>query len=379
MRRNRAALSSAPTGAGTRESEISTLDQQGNNFDFLRLFLAFLVIYSHGCVLATGSYSREPLFWLTHGQVTCGDIAVDAFFIISGFLITASFERSRTLLSYFKKRVFRIYPAFIVVNLLCALCVLPLSGGSFLERSAGVNLLDFILQTARLREFHYVHAFAGNVYPGGINGSVWTIFYEFFCYIALALLGLSGILRANRVLLGILAATIVVSLLFAYNHWTLAKHFARFLPLFMAGVVFYRFRQRIPLRTSWMICALLLLALAARLPYGLPLALPLAGAYLIFAVAFHPHIRLHRIGRFGDFSYGTYLYAYPIQQLIMHWIGRPISPLLLFALAASSTLCIAVCSWYGVERWFLHRSHGSSKAVLPLLCTEAPEPERILP
>ena len=341
----------------------TVFDKRANNFDFLRLFFALLVLYSHSYAIATGDQARDPIVSLTRGQESGGSIAVDSFFIISGFLITASFERSKTLFAYFKKRVFRIYPGFIVAMLIEAVCVLPLSGGAFLNKSGRGTLLDFALQTTILREFHYVHAFAANVYPDHINGSTWTVLYEFLCYIGLALFGLCGILRANRILLGFLLALIPVSLLFAISHSTVTgHHLPRFAPLFLAGVVFYRFRHRIQLRTGWIVGAVLLLGAASQLPPAWIAVFPFVGAYLILAVAFHPSIHLHEVGRYGDFSYGTYLYAFPIQQLIMRYIGRPISPLLLFALAGSATLCVAVCSWYGVERWFLRNSHGPTKA-----------------
>src|ERR1700753_104786 len=86
---------------------------QPNNFDFFRLTLAVFVLFSHCYPLGTGSEAREPVLRLTHGQMTGGAVAVDLFFVMSGFLITASAERSRSLGSYFKKRFARIYPAFL--------------------------------------------------------------------------------------------------------------------------------------------------------------------------------------------------------------------------------------------------------------------------
>jgi peptidoglycan/LPS O-acetylase OafA/YrhL len=344
----------------------TVFDKRANNFDFLRLFFALLVLYSHSYVLATGDQSRDPIVFLTRGQENGGSIAVDSFFIISGFLITASFERSKTWFSYFKKRISRIYPGFLVAMLIAAVCVLPVSGGAFLKRSGIGVILDFALQTATLREFHYVHAFAANVYPNRINGSIWTVMYEFLCYIVLALFGLCGILRANRILLGILLALMPVSLWFAISRSTVTgHHLVRFVPLFLAGVVFYRFRHRIQLRTLWIVCAVLVLGAASQLPPVWMAVFPFVGAYLILAVAFHPSIHLHEVGRYGDFSYGTYLYAFPIQQLIMHYIGRPVSPLLLFALAGFATLCVAACSWHGVERWFLRQSPGPTSQEVP--------------
>jgi peptidoglycan/LPS O-acetylase OafA/YrhL len=82
---------------------------------------------------------------------------------------------------------------------------------------------------------------------------------------------------------------------------------------------------------------------------------------------FSPAIRLHQTNRFGDFSYGTYLYAFPIQQLILSAIGHTIPPLLLFACATPATLVVAVISWYTVERRFLQAAHKKPEAKKPLV------------
>jgi peptidoglycan/LPS O-acetylase OafA/YrhL len=342
----------------------TAFDQRANNFDCLRMILAVLVIFSHSYPLGTGNEIREPFVLATHGQTTGGSIAVDAFFIISGFLITASFERSRTLLSYFKKRACRIYPGFVVASLIGAICVLPLSGGSFTHNSVVGICLDFLIQTGRLNSFHYTHAFTSNPTTGAINGSMWTIFYEFLCYIGLAILGIFTVLRFGWMLLLLLSAATTLNL-FLVTHPSSAPIrlyvIPRFMSMFVAGIVFYHYRRKIPLRTYWMICALLLLTFAAWLRPLWAVIFPIAGAYLIFSLAFHPSIRFHGFGRFGDFSYGTYLYAYPIQQLIMQWLGRAVSPLILFSLALPLTICAAICSWYGVERWFLRKTHETTK------------------
>jgi peptidoglycan/LPS O-acetylase OafA/YrhL len=96
---------------------------------------------------------------------------------------------------------------------------------------------------------------------------------------------------------------------------------------------------------------------AAILPYGWTLLFPVAGAFLVLVFAFHPTIRLHGWGRYGDFSYGTYLYAFPVQQLIMRQTGHPVSPWILFVLASSISLVCAFVSWHAIEKWFLRRSH----------------------
>jgi len=347
-------------------------DKRENNFDFIRLALAVLVIFSHSYPIATATESNEPMALLTRHQATAGDLAVDLFFIISGFLITASFERSSTLASYMKKRVARIYPGFIVAMLFCAFFVLPMSGGHLLKTSAASQFADFSLQTLRLQEFHYAGAFANNPAPGPINGSTWSIQYEFWCYIGVVVLGIAGILRSNRLMIALFSGSIMLGVLFAIFKWTpggkmigiifgYPPFWARLLPMYLAGMVFYRMRTHIKLTRKWIVWACALLVVAAQIPYGWPLLFPVVGAYLVLALAYHPALRLHGWSRYGDFSYGTYLYAFPIQQLVMQRIGPEGSPVVLFILATPATLVCAIASWHGVERWFLQRAHKPAK------------------
>jgi peptidoglycan/LPS O-acetylase OafA/YrhL len=349
----------------------TVFDHNKNNFDFLRLALSTLVIFSHSYPLATGSESAEPFNMVTRNQVTGGHIAVDAFFIISGFLITASFDRSKNLGDYLKKRIFRIYPAFVVAMLFELFVVLPASGGHMVAMTSLSRTCDFVVQTIRLQEFHYDGAFAGNPAVGGaMNGSVWSIQYEFWCYIGVALLGVTGLLRSNRWLISIFVSSVVISILFAVFKWTRGGSFlgiifgyplfwARLLPMYMAGVVFYRVRNFLSLRTSWIAVACASLVVAAVVPYGWTVVFPVAGTFILLTLAFHPTINLSGWSRYGDFSYGTYLYAFPVAQLIMHIIGHPVMPWVLFSLALPLSLIFAFVSWYMVERWFLMKPSRS--------------------
>jgi peptidoglycan/LPS O-acetylase OafA/YrhL len=342
---------------------MSDWDRRENNFDFMRLSLAVLVIYSHGYALGTGSEANEPFVRWTGGQVSGGAIAVDAFFVMSGFLIAASAQRSRTVGGFLKKRFARIYPAFLVAALLTAVLILPLSGGGF-TYSGLARVADFVWQTVRLTEFSYARVFAGNPFPNVINGSTWSIPYEFWCYIGVAALMVAGVLRRRAVVLCLFIALWVVSILFRVEGWILGgkqlglvfgppQIWARMLPMYLAGVVFYLYRDKIPLRAGLAVISLAGLLVASTFYSGWTFFFPFAGTYLIFWFAFTPSIRLQHFGRFGDFSYGTYLYAFPVEQMLVQWFGHPVAPWLLFVCATPLTLGLAVGSWYGVERYFL--------------------------
>ncbi len=341
--------------------------QQPNNFDFLRLLLALLVLFSHCYPLGTGTEEFEPIRWLTRGQMTGGALAVDLFFVMSGFLITASAERakgSHALAGFFRKRFQRIYPAFLVAALVDVLVVLPLSGGKMLAGSAWWRVGDFLLQTLRLREFDYAGAFSGNPYPGAINGSLWSVQFEFWCYVGVALLAAGGFLRRRVVVLCAFVAAVVVSVLFQACGWVFGgkwlgvvlgspQLWARLLPLYLAGVVFYLWRDRVRLDWLGALVAAALLVAACFVSSGWTALFPLAGSYLVFFVAFSPDIRLYGFGRAGDFSYGAYLYAFPVAQLFMKAFGHSVAPWVLFLFAAPTTLVMAAASWFGIERRFL--------------------------
>ena len=334
-----------------------------NNFDFLRLALSLLVIYSHSYPLGVGSEIAEPLNRWTHGQMTFGAVAVDLFFIMSGYLITASAVRSRGFADFFLKRIRRIYPAFLLASLLTVAVVIPLAGGH--RRGSGVAVTSYwFLQVVRLQEFQATHSFASNPYPLVINGSVWSISYEFWCYIGIAMLSFAGLLRRAWFLLLCFLTAWVGGIVFQAEGWILSggllrsllgvpEIWARLLPFYLGGTVCYLFRDRIRWNGWAALGGVAALVVASFFSLGWVTVFPLVGPYLTFFIAFHPVPVLQDVGRFGDFSYGTYLYAFPVQQLLMEALGHTVQPWLLFAMSTPPTLLLAAASWYGVERRLL--------------------------
>jgi len=338
-----------------------------NNFDSLRLCFAVLVIFSHCFPLCRGTNATEPLFLLTNGQITFGNISVWAFFVISGFLITQSWQRSPNPAKYLKRRIGRIYPGFAVAATLMALFVVPIAAesGTYFP----VTLKSFLFNTLRLQIFDYPSVFIHNPAPGVLNGSLWSISFEFWCYIGLMILGLTGLLRRRFVVLILFFLVIGLHLYLVIVGWNpggaiLGQIFGYppfwtvVLPFYLAGTLFQIYGGRQLLKLPFIVLAAVLLIASGFIPNGLIVTMPTCGAYLLMALAYLPLLHPLHLGRFGDFSYGTYLYAFPIQQLlIQHAIKRgSISPWLLFAEAAPLTLIIAALSWFLVERHFLQRS-----------------------
>jgi len=338
---------------------------RANNFDSLRLIFAVLVIFSHSFPLTRGSNETEPLSVLTHGQITFGNISVWAFFVISGFLITKSWQRSPKIGKYLKRRVGRIYPGFAVAAMMTALFVVPIAADP--ETYFPVTLRSFLFSTLRLQVFEFPRVFVHNPGALALNGSLWSVPYEFWCYLGVMTLGLFGLLRRRWVVAALFLAVIALHLYMDISGWTPAgamlgqifgypPFWATVLPYYLAGTLFHIYGGYHLLHIRWLAAAGAILVVSNFIPHGLILTMPICGSYLLMGLAYFPWMHPLNLGRFGDFSYGTYLYAFPIQQLLVMYAHSHISPWLLFAEAAPITLVAGALSWFMIERHFLDRS-----------------------
>src|SRR5256885_3012844 len=185
-------------GARRMTAQTSNLERgRGNNFDALRFVLAAAVIYSHSHLM-TGA-GPDPLERLTRGQIYLGAVAVDAFFILSGYLVTASWMRSENLGKFLASRILRIHPGFIVAALLSVALIGPLGARSALAYFRELDLPALGWSFLRLKKLTVPATFEW--VPGSaneVNGSLWTVCIEFECYLAVAALGLAGLLRDRK-------------------------------------------------------------------------------------------------------------------------------------------------------------------------------------
>lgn len=328
-----------------------------NNLDFLRFALAFLVVFSHSFSLP-GHEEWEPFRWLTNNQIDGGAMAVNFFFIISGFLVTQSWQRSKSPLDYLKKRVLRIYPGFIVVVLLCAFVAGPLGADDAAAYWRAFHPARFLYNTAQL-QFVLPPTFTRLAYASA-NGSLWTIRNEFLCYLMVALFGLLNLYRKPGAILGLFAVALLLYGREVYGHAPFLAGrvvpvigqldmWPHWLTQYLAGMCFCLYKERIVYAPRWIGLSLGIVAAACVLPL-LTLVLPLCGAYLLFAFSFSRRPDLHRWAARGDFSYGVYLYAFPLQQLLLRFLNPQMPPLMLFGMASPLILICAYASWHLVEK-----------------------------
>lgn len=330
----------------------------GNAFGLLRLVLASAVIFSHAPMLLDGGPRRE-LFVQLFGSVSIGEVAVDGFFAISGFLISASLLGSSSIGAYLRKRVARIYPAAIVASLVCLLIVAPLGGADLRT----VPPLEWLAHAKRiaLLAVPVIDAFHGTPYAM-VNGSMWTILYEFRCYLLLIPLALLGMLRRPWVLAWLAAALLLVH---AFAPWLAAPverlplhsvwfgqafDATRLYGIFLAGAAFHAFGDRIHFTMPGLAGAAILLVAGFLIA---PLAAPafgLFGTYLVIGTALLGRGSwMERVNNRDDISYGVYLYGWPVTKLLVwYWPTIPLGMLMLLALAGA--LVCGFASWHLVEK-----------------------------
>lgn len=337
---------------------MATSDK-ANNFGFLRLLFATLVILSHSPELLDGNQSREILS-VVFGSLTFGAIAVHGFFLISGYLLVQSFEHS-TLKDYAIKRVLRIYPGFVAAYLVCIFAFGPYSGGDPWSLG-GTDWLIMLGRIIMLSPPHLDGAFTHLPEPQ-LNGSVWTIRYEFFCYGLVAALGLLNLL-SRRLLMVALATALLLAMsalraklpIFG-QYWVEHPSLIHFTAVFCCGSAYYRMSDRISYHPAWAAVAALLLAAFMYSHVFSEMAFAVFGGYLIFWFALHVPTRyLSRVGQNTDISYGVYLYAWPIQNSII--FRHPgVSPWLLFVVSTAFAVICGFISWTVIEKRMMALKH----------------------
>ena len=321
-----------------------------NNFDTLRILAALAVLFSHAFALTTGSDAAEPLFRLTGGEATCGGLAVCVFFIISGYLITGSFQRTHDPAAFIAARALRLYPALVVMLVVLALVAGPLlttlPPGTYLNHPATLSHLAVNLSLLATQP-SLPGVFETLPFPNSIDGSLWTLPHEVRCYAVVLLLGVTGVLDRGK----FVALPAIALVLLAARRWA-PDATPWFYTAFAGGMALRIIR---PPLNGWAALACAVLCLASIKLGGFRIATATLGAYAVLWLALAPRARLPNLARHGDVSYGLYLWAFPVQQLTVHLLGTQGGWPLNIAVSLPITLVLAYLSWTCIEapalRW----------------------------
>lgn len=356
--------------AGVRRRRLSGLgvafadaERADNNLSLLRLAAAFAVLFAHSWPVVEGAGAQDPvtraLSAALDQPVALSGLAVHAFFVISGYLVTKSALTRRSPLQFAAARVLRIYPALLVHVLIVALFIGPLI--------TGIPVAQYFLD-ARFSEFVANNALMWNAtyeLPGvfeerlskAVNASLWTLPVEIRCYLAIGFLLAAGLLRSWTV-----AALLVVLgglSMFAPELRALGEaNAASNIFYFMFGALVFLFREKVPANGVFSLGLLLAGAAAFRAGSGPLLVGAGLGLSVLWAGLIAP--KLFDSARWlGDPSYGVYLWAYPIQQIVVE-TTHVVDPWAVTAIAGVLTLAAGVLSWRLVERRALAKADSAA-------------------
>lgn len=329
-----------------------------NNFDFLRLIFAIFVIITHSYPLS-GVAEEDILFQITNGQTSLSYIGVRGFFVISGFLIFQSLLRSNRLTDYYWKRALRLFPALFIVLLITVLLGVFVYEGSPLDYFTSKSARTYLPNNLTLYslQYHISGVFESNPYKSAINGSLWTIPYEFTLYIIVSCFFFIRF-RDNyiRMILFVLIIGIYISNL-CLSDYLASLNFKVLNAKYMSNLALYfligSFLANLNLKSDKLKYFLFITGIILFV-FSLVFNVFNKFEFLIISVIVIPFGLLsikyiNNIGKsIGDMSYGIYIFAFPVQQTLMFYFNFNYKELMFFSLI--TTILLSYLSWHLIEK-----------------------------
>lgn len=333
-----------------------------NNFNLIRFTAAACVLFGHAFPL-TGAPASSAGMKL---GLAFSAGSVDVFFALSGFLVTASLFSRRGLADFVRARVLRIYPVLIAASIGGAFVLGPLLTRLALrEYLSRGETWRYFAQNAFLiwplgARFTLPGVFERTPVAHAVNGSLWTLPWELSMYVMLVLAGVLAfhsrlpnardtVRRALVALAAISAVALELNGAFHLSSAFRVVEGSRFLSLFSCGAAFQILRERIPVRWPLLLAAAAALALVLWGQGRFDLIYAPAVCYVVLWLGYVPGGWLRGYNRLGDYSYGMYAYAFPIEQCIVDRVPGVSVPALV-AGAGLATLACAMVSWHGLEK-----------------------------
>ncbi len=297
------------------------LEEKANNFTAMRILFALIVLYGHALMIPLGLPYVGA--WATSVDfiVQC---ALDGFFILSGYMITASAMKSRDIGRYTNARFFRIFPGLIATVLLLWLVVGPLFTALpmteyWASSQTWLFPIKLIAQIDPMAGLPGV--FGGSPMGDNMNGPLWTIRYELMAYLGVGVLMVLGLYRRNAQVLVWTALTLAFGMLVeTFGYRGLGEEtigtLARFAPAFMVGAAFHAGRKFLRLTPAFAGLAILAAVATHGTPIGwMVLDIALASSYLLIGYARIPGRTGDRVRNVEDISYGIYILHWPLGMM----------------------------------------------------------------
>ncbi len=332
-----------------------------NCFDFLRFLFAFMVVLRHLVYVSEIPELKESASFLNTY------LSVPGFFIISGFLILQSYKRTTSLRTFFLKRIRRLLPIYFLVVLLCAFGLVFMSDLSAIKYFTHPQLFKYLI--ANLSTLNFIQPCLPGVFENfehcGVNSSLWTIKVEVMFYLSIPIIVWAY--NKTKYKIPFLAILYILSVLYQnsllicaensnntiYN--ILARQFPGYLSYFISGIACnYYFNKIISYKKLIVIPALLVFITEAII--GIEILTPFAMAILILYIAYSIPI-LNNFSRYGDISYGIFVFHFPIFKIMVSLGIYDIMPV--WAAFFCMIICVVVVgflSWHFIEKPILNRN-----------------------
>lgn len=328
---------------------ISNQKPHPNSFDLLRLLASSAVLYSHQHALLGFA---EPVLL---GTKTLGFFGVMIFFILSGWLIAKSWLNDPRPSHFLRKRALRIFPALLVVVILTVFLLGPgftsLAPGEYFADS---NTWRYLATAFLWIQYKLPGVFTGLDYPEVVNGSLWTLPVEVLLYFSVLIVGVSGLFKRAWASVVILLGCALVPLLGRHLESEVVLTSSECLFVFWWGVNLgleksagqYRTRFRAALALGLGVLALSLQSI------GFSLLVLLASSIILIAARINYGSQITR--KIGDWSYGVYIFAFPVQQMVIStWGAEEARFWPYFMISLTLTYILAGISWHLIEKPFI--------------------------
>jgi len=336
-------------------NKLSTLtDDTNNNLSLIRITLALFVLLSHSFAMVTGDETTQPFY--SSLKITPGTMAVDMFFVISGFLLTQSLLKKQDPIDFIIARTARIYPALICATLFTALIV----GGIFttlptIEYLTNHITIEYIIKTSTIIRgigFTLPEVFKNIPLYDQVNGSLWSLPFELKMYGLVFITWFVFYKTSKLTYLTSTVALIVISSGLIYLNGFISRGIDLKLPhliyFFFVGSLYFCAQSRILISHKIAIAVAITLLFSAANQRLFMFMWMLCAPYLLMYLTYIPKGKLLAYNKIGDYSYGVYVFAWPIQQSIIQ-INSNISIPQHILLSTLCTLLIAIPCFHYIE------------------------------
>lgn len=342
---------------------VKIRDGHDNFFTPLRLLFALLVVVGHTSIVALSDPLAEPHVFFHYNF---SYLAVNLFFIASGFLVTKSMLYRGNIAEFASARILRIYPALIALLIFILFIIGPLA--TSLPWAEYFTHVDVLKQPFAVLSFYETNMELPRIFePNGepmAGAPLWTLRYEFMAYIGTAIIFSMGFMKKKWM---VLAQFILPSF-----GWVAAHSFGfydhipatlqallRFGIAYGLGATIFAYRDRLSFHALGIPVMMLLAALTSQLQV-FEVTMNLMLAYFVMWAAYVKAPRLDFLKKLSDVSYGVYIYHWCIMQIVFMWFPNlSVTGLLLITLPV--TYWLATLSWHFVEKPMLVNKKNFAK------------------